>query len=309
MIIVNWNAGNQLRECLASIVHAKHEELDLQHVIVVDNASTDSSIQALDGLSLPVLIVANKTNHGFGAACNQGVGIGKSEFILFLNPDTRLNSDSIVAPLRVLSSPASETIGIMGVQLVGLAGCVMRSCSRFPTTMDFLSPIFGLNRVFPSVFRGHMMVEWAHNDSRTVDHVIGAFYLVRRSLFERLGGFDERFFVYLEDLDFSLRAKKVGFECYYCSEARAYHKGGGASEQTKAKRLFYSLESRVRYAFKNFSLPSALAVYVCTLLFEPLTRIFLSLCQRSARTAIDTLKAYGMLWARFPLHREARGLE
>jgi GT2 family glycosyltransferase len=101
-----------------------------------------------------------------------------------------------------------------------------------------------------------------------VDHVIGAFFCVRRELFEDLGGFDERFFVYLEDLDFSLRARKTGRTAYYLADAAAFHKGGGTSEQVKAHRLFYSLRSRLLYAFKHFKRYQAWIISAVTMLLE-----------------------------------------
>lgn len=110
---------------------------------------------------------------------------------------------------------------------------------------------------FPRKFPSHFMQDFDHCSSREVDHVIGAFFLVRRSVFEQLKGFDERYFVYLEDLDFSLRARKAGWKTYYLADATAYHKGGGTSEQVKAHRLFYSLRSRMIYGFRHFNLSAA----------------------------------------------------
>src|SRR5258708_40080093 len=95
-------------------------------------------------------------------------------------------------------------------------------------------------------------------DTRRVDVVTGAFLLVRRGIFEVLGGFDERFFVYLEDVDFLYRVGQAGWRCYYLAAARAYHRGGGCSEQAKAARLFYALRSRILYSYKHFGRASAI---------------------------------------------------
>ena len=104
------------------------------------------------------------------------------------------------------------------------------------------------------------MREWNHEESREVDQVMGAFFLVRQKLFEEWGGFDERFFVYLEDVDFSSRARRVGWRSFYMAGVKAYHKGGGTSEQIKSTRLFYSLRSRILYSYKHFSCASATAL-------------------------------------------------
>jgi GT2 family glycosyltransferase len=144
------------------------------------------------------------------------------------------------------------------------------------------------------------MAEWDHKQTRPVDHVIGAFFLVRRELFEALEGFDERFFVYLEDLDFSYRAYQSGWRSVYLGDVQAFHAGGGTSNQIKARRLFYSLRSRLLYSFKHFSWIGASAVLIATLLVEPLSRSVLALLRRSWPGLKETWAAYGMLWQWLP---------
>jgi GT2 family glycosyltransferase len=154
---------------------------------------------------------------------------------------------------------------------------------------------------------GYFMHEWDHRKTRRVDHVIGAFFLVRRELFVDLHGFDERFFVYLEDLDFSFRAHKAGWCTVFLAEAQAFHAGGGTSQQVKARRLFYSLRSRLLYAFKHFSRPGAVGVLLTTLLVEPVSRSLLALLRRSMTNLRETWMAYGLLWrwlAKWLLRRE-----
>jgi GT2 family glycosyltransferase len=146
------------------------------------------------------------------------------------------------------------------------------------------------------------MTEWDHAESREVDHVIGAFYLVRRVVFEDLHGFDERFFMYLEDVDFSLRARRAGWLTYYLAEATAYHHGGGSSQAIGVRRLFYSWWSRLLYATKHFSTFGSGAVIAGTLLVEPFVRV-LTCAARGSRTGIrDTVAASSMLWRRWLMH-------
>ena len=144
------------------------------------------------------------------------------------------------------------------------------------------------------------MREWDHRANRQVDQVMGAFFLVRRSVFETLVGFDERFFVYLEDVDFSLRASKLGWYSYYLADAQAYHKGGGTSQHIKATRLFYSLRSRILYGYKHFNWLSATAVILGTLIVEPFTRLVFSAFNRSLLQVKETLKGYSILWRATP---------
>jgi GT2 family glycosyltransferase len=180
--------------------------------------------------------------------------------------------------------------------LMDEAGQVSRCCARFPTAKTFFVKIFGLDMLFPSIFLSHMMNEWDHLNTRQVDQVMGAFMLMRRSLFEKLGGYDERFFVYMEDLDLSLRALQFGLKSVYLPTARAYHMGGGTAEKARAESLFFNLRSRIQYAFKHFGKLSAIAVALGTVLIEPLTRLVLSVVRQSRQDARDTLEAYLWLW-------------
>jgi len=144
------------------------------------------------------------------------------------------------------------------------------------------------------------MSEWAHDSTQKVDHVMGAFFLVRREVFEKLRGFDERFFVYLEDLDFSYRAKQAGWDSAYLADVQAFHYGGGTSNQVKARRLFYSLRSQLLYAFKHFHWLGALWVLLVMLVVEPVTRIFFAVIRRSWSSVKETLAGYAMLWKWLP---------
>jgi N-acetylglucosaminyl-diphospho-decaprenol L-rhamnosyltransferase len=295
LVTVNWNSGRQLGECLASLAATDRTRVTLGRVVVVDNASSDGSAERLERGDLPLEIIANPTNRGFAAACNQGARAGQSPYILFLNPDTRLEFDSLAAPLAFLESPSAADIGICGIQLVDSAGRVARSCARFPTAGQLIAGAAGLDRLLPGAFPGFMMRDWDHQQNRRVDHVIGAFYLVRRSLFEQLGGFDERYFVYLEDLDFSLRAREAGWHSYFLASARAFHRGGGTSDQVRAERLLYLLRSRLHYARRHFSPARAAAVRLATLSVEPVVRIAAALGGGAPHQARDTIRAYWML--------------
>jgi hypothetical protein len=158
--------------------------------------------------------------------------------------------------------------------------------------------MLGLDRIarMPS----HLMEEWDHTTTRDVDHVMGAFYLVRRRLFEQLHGFDERFFVYLEDLDLSIRVRDAGYRIVFLAEARTFHKGGGSSERVKATRLFYSLHSRIQYGFKHFGRLPAAALLAGTLVLEPPIRVAVALATGAPADAFHTLRATAQLWRGLP---------
>jgi hypothetical protein len=296
IIIVNWNAGQQLRDCLESIETTTRDGFGLKRVVVVDNGSMDGSAECLDDLDLPLIVIRNTENRGFAAACNQGAKGSVADYLLFLNPDTRLFKDSLVQPLVFVERPDNRRVGIVGIQLVDENGRIARTCARFPMPCMFFSKMLGLDRLFPRYFSSHLMNEWGHGETREVDHVMGAFFLIRRQLFEILRGFDERFFVYLEDLDLSRRAYNASWKTVYLADAKAYHKGGGTSEQVRALRLSYSLRSRIKYGYKHFDRFSATLLMAGTLFLEPLCRLVLATWRRSAAEVKETLKGFGMLW-------------
>lgn len=309
IIIVNWNAGKQLHQCLASIEGVNQENITLSCVCVVDNASHDDSTDGIDESKLPIQVIYNEENRGFSAACNQGAQASQSKYLLFLNPDVKLFEKSLTVPIAFMEQPENKRVGIVGIQLFDDSGNVARTCARFLTPREFYASIVGLSKLFPKRFPDHFMKEWDHSENRVVDQVMGSFLLMRRSLFQSLGGFDERFFVYFEDLDLSYRAWKAGWRSVYLADAQAYHKGGGTSRQTKDRRLFYMLRSRIIYAYKHFSWWSATMVAFMTVLVEPISRLIWAAVRLSGTEIIATLKGYFMLWRTLPeTLEEVRGM-
>ena len=309
IIIVNWNTGLQLSDCISSIVQY-HQGL-VTSVIVVDNASTDNSLVKAKGLSnLPFTLdyIENIENRGFAYACNQGAALAAGEELLFLNPDTRLFANTLSIAHSFIVSPKNEDVGIVGVQLLDERNQVSRSCARFPTVLKYFAQALGVNRIRRYGELNVHMTSWAHDKTQTVDQVIGAFYLMRKCLFDELRGFDERFFMYCEDLDFSLRARKLNYRSVYLTDAQAFHAGGGASRKIKAKRLFYSLRGRLQYGVKHFSPWQILGLMSVTLLIELLTRTGIALIRGKGDEAVNVLKAYGMLIYNLPaITREKDG--
>ncbi|WP_082925946.1 glycosyltransferase family 2 protein [Halomonas sp. G11] len=293
IVIVNWNSGHQLKECVDSVII--HNNGEVSQIIVVDNGSTDDSANAIEALPY-VDVIRTGQNLGFGAACNLGAKTGKSPYILFLNPDTLLEADSISVPLAYMERRENEKIGICGIQLVDEQGKVNHTCAHYPTLRRLVSSALGLDKLPSLKGSGVHMKDWDHLSSCAVDHVMGAFYLIRREVFEQVGGFDERFFVYLEDVDLSKVVKDNGWYCWYLKEAKAFHAGGGTSRQVKANRLFYSLRSRLLYAFKHFPRWQAWLLVTVTNVVEPFTRSTWCLLRGDIAGVKHTWAAYRMLW-------------
>lgn len=269
IIIVNWNSGALLTQCLRSV--AQHHESQVQRVIVVDNASSDGSLDIPELPGLPFLeVVRNSENVGFGRACNTGAARCDSEFLLFLNPDAELRPGVLRGLLAFLVDPQAQTVGIVGPLLRDTRGQVARCCARFPQPWHYLVRAIGLESIVPAAAK-HLS-DFDHLTTREVDHVMGCFLLMRSTAFRSISGFDQRFFVYLEDLDLSLRAKRAGWSSWYVGSAEAYHLGGGTTRSILDRRLFYSLRSRLQYSHKHFGILGRSVVIIATLGIEPFSR-------------------------------------
>jgi len=300
IVTVNWNAGDLLRGCVASLPAALSDGVVLERMIVVDNASADGSADGLDAGGAPLTVLRNPVNRGFAAACNQGAAGSRADGLLFLNPDTRLSARSLAPALAFLADPANARVGILGIRLVDEAGVTQRSCARTPTCARILAQAVGLERLWPRRFPPHFMTEWDHADSRPVEQVMGAFLLIRRTLFEELGGFDERFFVYFDDVDLCLRARRAGWDVVHFAGADAYHRGCGTTDRVRDLRLFYALRSRILFAFKHFSPAAAAVTVAATLTAEPLARLALAVATGSPADARAVLRGTALLWRALP---------
>ena len=292
IIIVNWNSGDQLFNCLKSLEILDLSGIVINNVTVVDNASTDRSLVKTLSTKLPLKVISNSENIGFAAACNQGCVNSDADYLLFLNPDTIAFEKSIIQPIEFLNQSANSQVGICGIQLLDDNGNVSRSCSRFPTPSCHVATAFGGHYLFPKIFPKQLMTEWDHTNSSVVDQVMGAFFLVRRSVFDELSGFDERFFVYFEEVDLALRAKSKGWNSYYLSTAQIYHRGGGTTASIRGLSLFYYLRSRILYMYKHFDFITATLLLICTLIVEPFSRIAQSIVMRSQKEFFGVLSAY-----------------
>jgi GT2 family glycosyltransferase len=297
VVIVNWNSGRQLAECLASFSAVAGDAALVKRITIVDNASSDGSCDALPA-SPPLTLIRNADNRGFAAACNQGAAGTDADFLLFLNPDTRLMAGSLGQPAAFLNRNENSAVGLVGIQLVDEKGDVARNTARMPTVSSMIGASLGLDRLMPSIFPPHFVTDWPHDVTRTVDQVMGAFMLVRRPLFEALGGFDERFFVYFEDLDLACRSRARGFSSVYLATAQAFHRGQGTTASAIDKRTYQFARSRILFALKYFSPFGAASVIAVTLLVEPFTRTLAALA--SGRSASDVLRAFARLWADLP---------
>jgi N-acetylglucosaminyl-diphospho-decaprenol L-rhamnosyltransferase len=295
IVIVNWNSGAALADCLGSIAAAQGGRFVLAQVVVVDNASEDDSLDCCGESRLPLRVLRNQENLGFARACNQGARCGAADYVLFLNPDVRLSPGALAEPIAFLGRPEAGAVGICGIRLTDAEGRDSSSCARLPRPGNLLYGAFGLDQCFPKLFTPRFLSSDELGESASAEQIMGAFFLVRRPVYDSLRGFDERFFMYYEEVDFSARARAHGFSSYYLSNVTAVHIGGGCSQSVPGRRLFYSLESRLAYAMKHFSRHGFFCVLFASLAVEPLARIARACVHASFREMSHTVEAYSAL--------------
>ena len=219
-VILTWNSANHIGRALASLAR---EQAGLRvEVIVVDNGSSDASLQVVEREMPCARVVQNQKNLGVARARNQGLALAHGRYILFLDSDAELASDSLHEMLRFMGTASS--VGVIGPRLVYPDGRVQFSCRRFPTLQGkFL-------RQLPQ--RVRRLVPWAADEEmqsldrtipQPVDYVIGACQLIRREVIGTAGPLDEGMFYGPEDVDFCLRAWKAGWEVYYVPQAVVVH--------------------------------------------------------------------------------------
>ncbi|MEA3337514.1 MAG: glycosyltransferase family 2 protein [Chloroflexota bacterium] len=258
IIIVSWNVCDLLRRCLDSLlgsddlfVGERSEAGTWQaEVIVVDNASDDQTVEVLHRDYLWVRVVANMENRGFTRANNQGLEASSGRYVLFLNPDTEVAPSTIGRLLHYAET--HPEVGIIGPQLRYGDGSIQSSRRRFPSLSTYFLESTILQRWWPrnKVLQRYYMLDRPDDAISQVDWIVGACMLVRRQVLDAIGGFDEGFFMYSEELDLCRRAVDAGWQVVYFPEAVLTHYEGKSSEQIAAARNIHFYSSRVRYVQK-----------------------------------------------------------
>jgi N-acetylglucosaminyl-diphospho-decaprenol L-rhamnosyltransferase len=295
IVIVNWNTGAYLRECLGAIAATSRSAFELGKVVVVDNASFDDSLTGISEFALPLQVVRNAENRGFAAASNQGAKAGAGDFILFLNPDAHVSIEALDRSVAFMAEPSNAHVGICGGRMIGDSGAEEFSCARFPTLWMSVAKMTGLALAFPRWIPRQRVDAAELPGSGVVDQVIGAYFLIRRELFESLDGFDERFFVYHEDVDLAYRSKQRGHPSYFLADVIVHHAGHVSSDQVRGKRLFYLLRGRTEYARKHWPPWQAHVLAALTVLVELPARALVA----AARGQRDELRDIGEAGSRY----------
>lgn len=249
IVIVNYRVPDHLRETLRSIYQA--EQCETAEVIVVDNASGDQSQQWITEEFPSVLWIQLKHNIGFGKACNVGVQNSRAPYVLLLNPDTMIGQNTLSIAYTFME--ANQNVGLMGPKILNPDGTLQAACKRgFPTPAVSFYHFSGLSRLFPKSRRfGRYHLSFLDPDvSSGVDAVSGSFMFLRRELFLEIGGFDEQFFLYGEDLDLCYRIHENGFAVWYHPETQIIHRKGKSSAKNLLRSRIAFYEAMVLFSRK-----------------------------------------------------------
>ncbi len=250
IIIVNYNVKYFLEQCLCSIKKAI-AKIDTE-VFVVDNNSSDGSMDYLKPKFPFVKFIVNNENTGFSKANNKALASSAGKYILFLNPDTIVAEDSFEKCISFLDS--NEEAGAIGVKMIDGKGKYLKESKRgFPSPWVSFCKLSGLTSLFPhsKIFARYYLGNLNEKNNQIVDSISGAFLFARKEMLDKTGGFDEQFFMYAEDIDLSYRIQQAGYKNYYLSETTIIHfKGESTKKDFRYIKLFYKAMSQ--FAKKHF---------------------------------------------------------
>jgi GT2 family glycosyltransferase len=274
IVVVNWNTKDLLQRALSCIYSTVE---DLSHeVIVVDNNSDDGSQEMLQTKFPQVRLIQNRENVGFARANNQGLAIAEGRYLLLLNSDAFLQPGALKTMVRVMD--AFPDTGAAGCRLYYEDGSLQPSAYSFSTLSTELWQALWLDRLFPSsrLFGKYRMSYWHFDDQRVVDWVMGACILLRADAIRQVGGLDERFFMYSEEMDLCYRLKQAGWKVRFIPNASAIHVWGGSSYQLPEQTFLRLYNSRALFFRKHYG-PVNAWLYKLLLAFSSLVRVAVGL--------------------------------
>lgn len=307
-IVVSYNSREMTLRCLRSLL------ADLggipSEIFLVDNASSDGTVEAVGAEFPQIKVIANGNNVGFGAANNQAMSQARGRYLLLLNSDAFPQGGAIESLVKYLE--AHPKVAAVGPRLVHGDGSLQVSCFPFPTPLRAWLENLWLPKALPHTSRLGDYRKWGHDSERIVDWVIGACLLVRREAYEQVGGFDERFFMYAEESDWQRRMRDAGWEIAFTPAAQVQHLGGGsgAADRPKINRHFF--QSLDYYELKHHGTLGLMALRGAMILGSALRlpgwAALLALAPKRRQVAAAKVKLLSWLLVRQATHWNLGGL-
>jgi GT2 family glycosyltransferase len=252
IIIVNYN----VKEFLQNLIHSLEKaSLNItKEIIVVDNASDDGSNEFIKNNFPKIKLIANNKNLGFGKANNLGLKETLGKFILLINPDTIIAEDTLEKMIEFFR--INPGAGLAGCKILNPDGTLQLACRRsFPGPWTSLTKVTGLSSLFPQskIFARYNLTYLDENQSYEVDAISGSFMMMRREVYEKVGGFDEQFFMYGEDLDICYRIQKAGFKVFYVHTTQIIHYKGESTKRSSLDETKVFYHAMHLFVKKHFS--------------------------------------------------------
>ncbi len=252
-VVVSWNVRDLLAGCLASLYASLEGSGISFEVIVVDNASADDSANMVRERFQQARLLANAENRGYAGGSNQGFALSQGRCVAVLNPDTLVHGNALVTLLRFMDE--TPPAGMAGPRLVYPDGQFQHSAFAFPTLAQVFLDFFPLHgRLLESRLNGRYPRSWyAAGRPFAVGHPLGACMMVRREVLDQVGGMDEGFFMYCEELDWAMRIHRAGREVYCVPAAELVHYAGQSTRQARSEMYVALWRSRFRFFGKHYS--------------------------------------------------------
>lgn len=275
VVIVSWNTKDILAECLDSLVPVvgrfNRDGLPPEmEVIVVDNASSDGTVPLIRAEYGWVHLIDTGENLGFPGGNNRGFSACQGEYILMLNPDTVVHGTALEQLVHFLDEHG--TVGAVGSRLLNRDGTLQESCYPRPTLGREIWRLFHLDKLYP--YGIYDMDRWSLQEPREVDVLMGACILCRRSIVEKIGGMDESYFMYSEEVDLCFQIQNDGWQIFWLPKPQITHYGGQSTNLVKTEMFLRLYESKLLYFKKNYGRKAA-GLYRLVLYLASLPRLFL----------------------------------
>ncbi len=274
IVIVSYNTRDILRNCIQSL-YDNSPDVNME-VFVVDNNSGDDSAAMVQQDFPLVRLIANTGNLGFAAANNQAFALASGRYVILLNPDAYIRPLSIRNCIEFMDR--TPLCGLCGGKIISPEGRLEPSARRFPSALSKLLTLSGIRGKYPNspILNYHEFGGFAHDRPMEVDWIPGTFTIVRRAMLDAIGFFDERFYLYYEETDLCLRAKRAGWKVYFIADAEVMHIGGACSKTRKDKSfdqlasqvLSFRMRSEWLYYRKNKGLPAVFSSAGSELLWQ-----------------------------------------
>ncbi|KQX51928.1 glycosyltransferase family 2 protein [Paenibacillus sp. Root444D2] len=251
IIVLNYKTRDLTLACLESVFSSATSYI--YEVILIDNASNDGIIHATTEQYPQVVFIANTDNVGFSRANNQGIRIAQGRYVLLLNSDTIVESDTLDVMLRFMDE--NPTVGASGCKIVLPDGSLDKACKRgFPTPSASFYYAFGFSKLFPNTprFNQYQLGYLSPDEAYPIDSLVGAFMLIRREAIDQVGMLDEEFFMYGEDIDWCYRIKEAGWVNYYYPGTQIVHHKGASSRRKPFKIIYEFHRAMILFHNKHY---------------------------------------------------------